>query len=90
MFFLLFSEVIFDKKRHLIGEEFFKHPASNSDSHHKSVVGGEPISTAEDLTRIPTIVTPSKLLVLEVNCFKKSIEQLFSPCLGQPLDLCLI
>ena len=49
--------MIFDKKRHLIGEEFFKHPAQSSES-NKSV---EPISAAEDLTRIPTIVAPSKL-----------------------------
>jgi len=48
-------EVIFDKKRHLIGEEFFKHPSQSSES-NKSV---EPISAAEDLTRIPTIVAPT-------------------------------
>jgi hypothetical protein len=54
--FFLFSEVIFDKKRHLIGEEFFRHPVPNSES-NKSV---DHISAAEDLTRIPTIVSPSK------------------------------
>ena len=48
--------MIFDKKRHLIGEEFFRHPVPNSES-NKSV---DPISAAEDLTRIPTIVSPSK------------------------------
>ena len=54
--FLFFSEVIFDKKRHLIGEEFFRHPVPNSEN-NKSV---DHISAAEDLTRIPTIVSPSK------------------------------
>ena len=56
LFLFLFSEVIFDKKRHLIGEEFFRHPVPNSES-NKSV---DHISAAEDLTRIPTIVSPSK------------------------------
>ena len=54
--FFFFSEVIFDKKRHLIGEEFFRHPVPNSEP-NKSV---DHISAAEDLTRIPTIVSPSK------------------------------
>jgi len=52
---LVTTEVIFDKKRHLIGEEFFRHPVPNSEN-NKTV---DHISAAEDLTRIPTIVSPT-------------------------------
>ena len=82
--FFFFSEVIFDKKRHLIGEEFFRHPVPNSES-NKSV---DHISAAEDLTRIPTIVSPSKYNFLN-NRFLRERGMASNPKMEYQVFLCI-
>ena len=76
--------MIFDKKRHLIGEEFFRHPVPNSES-NKSV---DHISAAEDLTRIPTIVSPSKYNILN-NRFLRERGIASKPKMEYQVFLCI-